>query len=113
MTLPPPPIFEALLNTGDVSKVILEFDGFLQSTGQPRLLLLGASHSLPAPDCPFYFRSSPFSDRLSSNFHSYLLPHPLFSRDDFVFTFPLSLFDSLSVFVSPVLELGDLSSLCL
>jgi hypothetical protein len=42
-----PPIFEALLNTEDVSKVILEIDGFLQSTGRPRLLLLGASHYLP------------------------------------------------------------------
>ena len=111
VTLPPlPPIFETLLNTDNVSKVILEFDGFLQSTGQPRLLLLGVSHSLPAPDCPFYFRSSPFSDRLSSNFHSYLLCHPLFSRDDFVLTFSLSLFDSLSVFVSPVL---DRSAVCL
>jgi hypothetical protein len=48
VTLPPlPPIFEALLNTEDVSKVILEIDGFLQSTGRPRLLLLGASHCLP------------------------------------------------------------------
>lgn len=48
VTLPPlAPIFEALLNTEDVSKVILEFDGFLQSIGQPRLLLLGASHCLP------------------------------------------------------------------
>jgi hypothetical protein len=65
-----PPIFKALLNTEeDVSKVILEFDGSLQSTGQPRLLLLRASHCLPPTVLSAVESSHYLSDRLFSNFH--------------------------------------------